>query len=65
VGALYAGIKRGLRLLVERLGEAGVFIGPLAAQANAHEVPLDGVSAIHDLDSALEAIHQIVDEGRG
>jgi hypothetical protein len=65
VGALYAGIERGLRLLVERLGEAGVFIGPLAAQADAHEVPLDGVGAIHDLDSALEAIHQIVDEGEG
>src|SRR4029450_11966762 len=45
VGHLYRGIEQGLERLVERHGEAGVFIGPPEAQATTDGVEGPGVHA--------------------
>jgi hypothetical protein len=65
VSALYEGIETGLSYLVERHGEAGLFIGPPRVQTTTRHLPFPGFEPILDLNSALAAIAQIVTEGEG
>jgi hypothetical protein len=65
VGHLYRGIEQGLERLVERHGEAGVFIGPPAAQATTEVFEWPELTAVTDLASAAAAIELIIEQGEG
>ena len=65
VGDLYDGIESGLRRLVDRYGEAAVFVGPPRVQARQDMFDLPGLIAVSDLASASAAITQVVEEGEG
>ena len=65
VGHLYRGIEQGLERLVERHGEAGVFIGPPEAQATTEVFEWPELTAVTDLASANAAIELIVEQGEG
>src|SRR4029450_5919215 len=65
VGHLYRGIEHGLERLVERYGEAGVFIGPPEAQATTEVFEWPELTAVTDLASARAAIELIVEQGEG
>ncbi len=65
VGHLYRGIEAGLTHLVERDGEAAVFIGPPKAQATTQVFEWPQLTAVTDLASASAAIELIVEQGEG
>ncbi|OLC56096.1 MAG: hypothetical protein AUH85_07365 [Chloroflexi bacterium 13_1_40CM_4_68_4] len=65
VGHLYRGIEDGLGRLVERYGEANVFIGPARAQATTEIFEWPELTAVTDLVSAKRAIELIVEQGEG
>jgi hypothetical protein len=65
VGHLYRGIEKGLAHLVERYGEAAVFIGPAKAQATTQVFEWTDLTAVTDLASASAAIEVIVEQGEG
>ena len=65
VGHLYRGIEAGLAHLVNRYGEAAVFIGPRAAQATTQVFEWTELTAVTDLASASAAIEIIVEQGEG
>jgi hypothetical protein len=65
VGHLYRGIEAGLAHLVNRDGEAAVFIGPSKAQATTQVFEWTELTAITDLASASAAIEVIVEQGEG
>jgi Ferritin-like len=65
VGHLYRGIEAGLAHLVDRYGEAGVFIGPPKAQATTAIFEWPELTAVTDLASASRAIETIVEQGEG
>jgi hypothetical protein len=65
VGHLYRGIEAGLAHLVNRYGEAGVFIGPPKAQATTQVFEWPLLTAVTDLASASAAIEIIVEQGEG
>ncbi len=65
VGHLYRGIEHGLGRLVDRHGEAGVFIGPPQAQATTEVFEWAELTAVTDLASARAAIELIVEQGEG
>jgi Ferritin-like len=65
VGHLYRGIEQGLARLVERHGEAGVFIGPPEAQATTEVFEWPELTAVADLASAAAAIELIIEQGEG
>ena len=65
VGHLYRGIEQGLERLVERHGEAGVFVGPPEAQATTEVFEWPELTAVTDLASAKAAIELIVEQGEG
>ena len=65
VGDLYRGAERGLNELVEKLGEANLFIGPLRAQARAKFFGMPGLNPITGLSSALASIELIIEQGEG
>jgi Ferritin-like len=65
VGHLYRGIEQGLERLVERHGEAGVFIGPPEAQATTEVFEWPELTAVADLASAAAAIELIIEQGEG
>jgi hypothetical protein len=65
VGHLYRGIEHGLQRLVDRHGEAGVFIGPPEAQATTAVFEWPELTAVTDLASAKAAIELIVEQGEG
>jgi Ferritin-like len=65
VGHLYRGIEQGLERLVERHGEAGVFIGPPEAQATTEVFEWSELTAVTDLASAAAAIELIIEQGEG
>ena len=64
-GDIYEGIEVGLRDMVARLGEAGVFIGPAATPALTKFLQDHGWDPVHDLDATARAIERIVTEGEG
>jgi hypothetical protein len=65
VGHLYRGIEAGLAHLVNRDGEAAVFIGPRKAQATTQVFEWSELTAVTDLASANAAIEVIVEQGEG
>src|SRR5256712_6868018 len=65
VGHLYRGVEAGLAHLVDRHGEAGVFIGPPEAQATTQVFEWPQLTAVTDLASASRAIELIVEQGEG
>jgi len=65
VGHLYRSIEHGFVRLVERYGEAGVFIGPARAQASREVFGWPELVAVTDLASAQAAIELIVEQGEG
>jgi len=65
VGHLYRGIEAGLAHLVDRYGEAAVFIGPPKAQATTEVFEWPELTVVTDLASASRAIEVIVEQGEG
>jgi hypothetical protein len=65
VGHLYRSIGHGFARLVERYGEAEVFIGPPEAQATSKLLGWPELVAVTDLPSAEAAIATIVEQGEG
>jgi hypothetical protein len=65
VGHLYRSIEHGFELLVERYGEAEVFLGPPRAQARPEVFGWPEVVAVTGLTSARTAIELIVEQGEG
>ncbi len=65
VGHLYRSIEHGFERLVERYGEAGVFVGPPHAQATSRLLGWPELLAVTDLASAKTAIATIVEQGEG
>ena len=65
VGHLYRGIEQGFRHLVEKYGEQQVFIGPPRAQATQQYFSWPELISVTNLDSAVQAIETIVEQGEG
>ena len=65
VGHLYRSIEHGFARLVERYGEAEVFVGPPRAQASREVFGWPELVAVTDLASARTAIELIVEQGEG
>ena len=65
VGHLYRGIEDGLRYLAGKYGEDRLFVGPPAAQITAKHFSLPGLIPVTDLESAINAIGGIVEQGEG
>jgi hypothetical protein len=64
-GQLYRSLGDGLRTLAERLGEDGLFIGPPWAQATAETFRWPQLVAVTNLETALEVLETIVEQGEG
>lgn len=65
VGHLYRSIEHGFARLVERYGEADVFIGPPRNQASREVFGWPELVPVTDLASARAAIELIVEQGEG
>jgi Ferritin-like len=65
VGHLYRSIEAGLRHLVEKWGEARVFVGPRRAQARPELFRWPQLVQVTDLGTAVRAIETIVEQGEG
>lgn len=65
IGDLYDAIRQNLHALVGSLGETGLFIGGCGAQLGENVIKLAGVASIEGMESALEAIDLIVEQGEG
>src|SRR6266536_3292323 len=65
VGHLYRSIEHGFARLVDRYGEADVFIGPPHAQARREVFGWPELVPVTDLASARAAIELIVEQGEG
>ena len=64
-GQLYRSLGDGLRTLVDRLGEDGLFIGPPWAQATPESFGWKELVPVRDLESALTVLETIVEQGEG
>jgi len=64
-GHLYHGIAQAIRHLAEQLGEAALFAGHGEAQLGSGEFPLPGLFKVTGVDSAMQAIEEIVRQGEG
>ncbi len=65
VGHLYRGIEDGLRRLARELGERALFVGSPRAQATPELFQWPQVVAVTDLESALRAVSEIIEQGEG
>jgi hypothetical protein len=65
VGHLYRSIEAGLRRLVDKWGAARVFVGPPEGQARPEHFRWPSLVPVTGLDSAVQAIHTIVEQGEG
>jgi Ferritin-like len=65
VGHLYRGIEQGFRHLVDKMGEARVFVGPPRAQATRKQFGWRELNPVVDLASAIAGIEIIVEQGEG
>jgi hypothetical protein len=65
VGHLYRGIEDGLTRLTHDLGERALFVGSPRAQATPDMFRWPQVVAVTDLDSALRAVGEIIEQGEG
>jgi CDGSH-type Zn-finger protein/uncharacterized Fe-S cluster protein YjdI len=64
-GHLYHGIAQGLRDLCQHIGEDRLFVGHGEAQLGSAEFPLPGIFKVRNLETALRAIEEIVEQGEG
>lgn len=64
-GSLYRGIEDGLKYLSQKYGEEDLFLAPPTKQTADSYFLLPGLIPVHDLQSALEAINVIVEQGEG
>jgi hypothetical protein len=65
VGHLYRGIEDGLTRLTHELGERSLFVGSPRAQATPELFHWPQVVAVTDLDSAIRAVGEIIEQGEG
>ena len=65
VGHLYRGVEEGLRGLVEKHGESAVFVGAPRAQATPEMFRWAQVVAVTDLETAMRAVGEIIEQGEG
>ncbi|HEX8856852.1 MAG TPA: ferritin-like protein [Thermoleophilaceae bacterium] len=65
IGHLYRGIEDGLRSLSSRLGERAAFVGSPRAQATPELFHWPQLVSVLDLDSALAAVTEIIEQGEG
>ncbi|HEY3340411.1 MAG TPA: ferritin-like domain-containing protein [Anaerolineae bacterium] len=65
IKGLYYGIEEGLRMLVDKYGERGTFIGPPRAQATQEYFGWKELAPVANLQSALAAVEVIVEQGEG
>lgn len=65
IGIFYQRIEAELRALVDAIGEVAVFCGDPALQLSSAEVDFEGARPVADLDSALAALAEIIEEGEG
>src|SRR5688572_11347551 len=65
ISELYRAIELGLDRLSEQLGEARLFLGPVAAQAGPRHFRFPELVPVTDLASARTAINTIVEQGEG
>ena len=67
IGQFYGAIEQGLRGLCAELGEREIFCGDPARQVTAGPFAHSGggVTGVNDLDSALVALEEIVEQGEG
>jgi hypothetical protein len=65
VGHLYRGIADGFRALSARLGERALFVGSPRAQATPDLFHWPQLIAVTDLESALAAVEEIIEQGEG
>jgi hypothetical protein len=65
VGHLYRGIEDGLTRLTHDLGERALFVGSPRAQATPEVFHWPQLVAVTDLDSALRAVSEIIEQGEG
>ncbi|MFI7704336.1 ferritin-like protein [Nonomuraea sp. NPDC049480] len=67
IGQFYDAIEQGLRHLCEQLGEREVFCGDPAHQVNGSHFrhTAGSLFAVEDLESALGALEEIVEQGEG
>ncbi|MEV4596616.1 ferritin-like protein [Amycolatopsis sp. NPDC049253] len=67
IGQFYAAVRTGLGTLCEELGEEAVFSGDPKRQIGGMHLRSGGgrVIPVHDLDSALAALAEIVEQGEG
>jgi hypothetical protein len=65
VGHLYRGIEDGLTRLTHDLGERALFVGSPRAQATPEVFHWPQIVAVTDLDSALRAVSEIIEQGEG
>lgn len=65
VGELYQAIADSLAPLAASLGEAGLFVGSLAAQLTEDDVFLPGLCSISTVAEATRALTLIVEQGEG
>lgn len=67
VGEFYEAIKDGLCALEEHIGARKLFTGDRTRQIGAEQYYASGGRAlvVHDLDTALKALEQIIDQGEG
>jgi hypothetical protein len=65
IGHLYRGIADGLRNLSSRLGERAVFVGSPHVQATPELFRWPQLVSVTDLESALVAVEEIIEQGEG
>ena len=65
VSHLYRGIEDGMRSLSARLGEGALFIGDPSAQLSPELMDLPGLASVNDLESAVQAIETVIEQGEG
>ncbi len=65
VGHLYRSIEQGLKAFSERIGERAVFVGPQRAQASPELFRWPQLITVHDLQTAMAAVSEIIEQGEG
>ena len=65
IGHLYRGIEDGFRYLTQKYGEDGLFIGPPESQVIDRYYNMPGLIPVTNLESAVQAIKAIVEQGEG
>ncbi len=65
VGHLYRGIRQGFEVLAHHIGEEALFCGDVASQIGPGDAHLPGLCLVRDLDTAIQAIETIIEQGEG